>query len=261
MERPALQVLRKPPLFAIIAAIALAANYSGYIKGLALTTPSNAQIVIQLAPLMLILVGLVVYKERINLFQALGFVVAIIGFGLFYRDQISQLLTSPENYNIGVAWVIGAALAWVLFASFQKSLVQQFHAQGLNLVIYLVPTILMIPLVDFGALAEISWKVWGLLIFLGLNTLLAYGAIAEAFRFIPANKVGIIVTINPIITIATMGLLSYIGVDWIQPERISVYGLLGAVLIVTGIIITIVVQRKPKKQQVPSGKWKLGFKR
>jgi len=260
-ERSALQVLKKPPVYAIIAAVALAGNYSGYIKGLELTSPINAQIIIQLAPLMLVLVGLVIYKEKMNRIQVLGVLIAITGFGLFYRDQFSQLLTSPDNYNYGVAWVVGAALAWVVFASLQKSLVQKFHAQGLNLVIYLVPVILMIPLVDFGAMADFSWPVWALLVFLGLNTLLAYGAIAEAFRFIPANKVGIIVTLNPIITITTMALLSTIGVGWIGAEHISVYGLIGAGLIVTGVIITIVVQRKPSNVKILPGKWGLGYKR
>ncbi len=260
-ERAALQVLKKPPPYAVIAAVALAGNYIGYIKGLDLTSPSNAQIIIQLAPLLLIVVGLIIYKEKINGLQALGFLVAILGFGIFYRDQISQLLTSPDNYNLGITWVIGAALAWVVFASLQKGLVQRYHAQGLNLVIYLVPAILMLPLVDYGALTTFSWPVWLLLLFLGLNTLLAYGAIAEAFRFIPANKVGIIVTVNPIITIITMEILTVIGVDWIEPEKISIWGLLGAALIVTGVIIAIVVQRKASDQKVLPGKWRLGFKR
>jgi drug/metabolite transporter (DMT)-like permease len=254
-------VVRKLPVYAIIAAIALAANYAGYIKGLDLTSPSNAQIIIQLAPLMLIVVGLVIYKEQLNILQGLGFAIAIVGFGLFYRDQISQLLVSPNNYNIGIAWVVGAALAWVVFASLQKGLVQRFHAQGLNLIMYLVPSILMIPLADFQVLASLSWPLWGLMIFLGLNTLLAYGAIAEAFRFIPANKVGIIVTVNPIITIITMGILSAVGVNWIEPERISVYGFLGAALIVTGVIIAIVVKRKPESEAVVDRKLRLGLKR
>jgi RarD protein len=260
-ERSALQVLKKPPLYAIIAAVALAGNYSGYIKGLDLTSPSNAQIIIQLAPLMLVLVGLLIYKEKINRLQALGFLVAIAGFGLFYRDQISQFMTSADSYNLGAAWVVAAALAWVVFASLQKGLVQKFHAQGVNLVIYLVPAIIMIPLVDFAALAVISWHVWLLLIFLGVNTLLAYGAIAEAFRFIPANKVGIIVTLNPIITITTMVILTSFGVDWIEPESISVYGLMGAALILTGVMIAIVVQRETGDAKILQRKWKLGYKR
>ncbi len=244
-ERAALKVLRKPPWLAMVAAIGLAFNYIGYIKGLDLTSPSNAQIIIQLAPLLLIVVGLVIYKEKVSARQIFGFIVALFGFGIFYRDQISQLLGSPDNYNAGVAWVVGAALSWVVFASLQKTLVKTFHAQGLNLLIYLVPAILTLPWVDFGVIANLSWKLWILMIFLGLNTLLAYGAIAEAFRFLPANKVGIIVTINPIITIVSMGLLTSLGVNWIEPQRISFYGYLGASLILIGVISAIIVQKKP----------------
>lgn len=260
-ERPALQVLKKPPLLAIVAAVALSFNYIGYIKGLDLTSPSNAQVIIQLAPLLLVMVGLIIYKEKVSAHQIMGFLIALLGFGVFYQDQIGQLLGSPDNYNAGVTWVVGAALAWVLFASLQKSLVQKFHAQGLNLLIYLIPVLLLIPWVDFNVIGSLSLPLWALMIFLGLNTLLAYGAIAEAFRFLPANKVGIIVTINPIITIVTMGLLTSIGVSWIEPERISFYGFLGAILILVGVITAIVLQRKPGPDNLLTRKWRLGLKR
>ncbi len=260
-ERSALQVLKKPPPLAILAAVALTFNYIGYIKGLDLTTPSNAQVIIQLAPLLLVVVGLIIYKEKVSAHQIFGFVVALFGFGVFYRDQISQLLGSPDNYNTGVTWVVGSALAWVLFASLQKGLVQKFHAQGLNLLIYLIPVILLIPWVDFEVVVSLSLPLWALMIFLGLNTLLAYGAIAEAFRFLPANKVGIIVTINPIITIVTMGLLTSIGVSWIEPQRISLYGFLGAILILAGVITAIILQRKPGPGNLVTRRWRLGLKR
>ncbi|TDI65426.1 MAG: DMT family transporter [Bacteroidetes bacterium] len=260
-ERSALQVLKKPPPLAILAAVALTFNYIGYIKGLDLTSPSNAQVIIQLAPLLLVVVGLIIYKEKVSAHQIMGFLIALLGFGVFYQDQIGQLLGSPDNYNAGVTWVVGAALAWVLFASLQKGLVQKFHAQGLNLLIYLIPVVLLIPWVDFEVVVSLSLPLWALMIFLGLNTLLAYGAIAEAFRFLPANKVGIIVTINPIITIVTMGLLTSIGVSWIEPQRISLYGFLGAILILAGVITAIILQRKPSPGNLVTRRWRLGLKR
>ncbi len=260
-ERSALQVLKKPPPLAILAAVALTFNYIGYIKGLDLTSPSNAQLIIQLAPLLLVVVGLIIYKEKVSAHQIMGFLIALLGFGVFYQDQIGQLLGSPDNYNAGVTWVVGAALAWVLFASLQKGLVQKFHAQGLNLLIYLIPVVLLIPWVDFEVVVSLSLPLWALMIFLGLNTLLAYGAIAEAFRFLPANKVGIIVTINPIITIVTMGLLTSIGVSWIEPQRISLYGFLGAILILAGVITAIILQRKPGPGNLVTRRWRLGLKR
>ena len=201
------------------------------------------------------------YKERISTHQAIGFGLAVIGFGVFYKDQIDQFLGSPESYNMGISLVVGAALAWVVFASLQKALVQKFHAQGLNLLIYLVPVITLLPWADFEVMASFSLIMWAFMIFLGLNTLLAYGAIAEAFRFLPANKVGIIVTLNPLITLITMSLLTTFGVNWIEPERISVYGFLGAGLILLGVVTAVVVQGKTNTNLFNVFKWKVGLKR
>ena len=255
----ALSVLRKPPWLGIVAALGLTFNYIGYVTGLDLTTPSNAQVVIQIAPLLLALVGLVIYRERLSPIQTTGFIVAIAGFAVFYRDQIKNLLGSAEAYQSGILWVIAAALAWVLFAALQKKLIAKYHAQGLNALIYLVPVLLIWPLVDFQVIMGFSWKLWALMIFLGLNTLLAYGAIAEAFRYIPANKVGIIIIVNPLITIVTMSFLAYLEVSWIQPERISMLGIVGAFMILIGVTLSVL-----KKKATPiskTGKVAMGIKK
>ncbi len=239
----ALNVFKRPPWLAVVAALGLTFNYIGYVTGLDLTTPSNAQVIIQLAPLLLAVVGLVIFKEKLSPAQTAGFVIAIAGFGVFYRDQIKNLIGSAEDYRTGILWVVAAALAWVLFAAIQKKLVTKYHAQGLNALIYLVPVLLIWPWVDFQVLAGFTWKLWALMLFLGLNTLLAYGAIAEAFRLIPANKVGIIVTINPLITIATMSVLAWMEVSWIQPERISITGILGALMILSGVALSVIAKK------------------
>ena len=242
-----LRIFKKPPILGIVAALGLSFNYIGYIKGLELTTPSNTQVVIQMAPLMLALVGLVVYKERLSWWQTLGFAIAIGGFFVFYRDQLTNLIGSEDIYQAGVYWVMGAALAWVLFAALQKGLVQRYHAQGLNALIYLVPVLVVWPLVDFQAVVELNWVLWLLVVFLGLNTLLAYGAIAEAFRYIPANKVGIIVIVNPLITIAAMGVLGWLEVSWIEAERISPLGVVGAIMILLGVGLAVKAKKAPAK--------------
>ena len=260
-DRKALEVVRRPPLLGIVAALALAFNYTGYIKGLDLTTPSNAQVVIQLAPLLLIVAGLVIYKERISKQQGFGFILALLGFVVFYRDQIGQLIGSADNYNQGIIWVTAAALSWVVFASLQKLLVQKHHAQGLNLLIYLVPSLILIPMVEFESMLTLSWSIWLLVLLLGISTILAYGAIAEAFKLIPANKVGAIATLNPILTISSMAVLTAMGVSWIDPERISIYGFLGAALILLGVVIAIAAQGRTQLRKTIAKGWRLGLKR
>ena len=57
----------------IVATLGLAANYIGFLLGLDHTSPANAQVLIQLGPLLLALGGLVVFRERFAPAQWLGF--------------------------------------------------------------------------------------------------------------------------------------------------------------------------------------------
>ena len=111
----------------------------------------------------------------------------------------------------------------------------------------MIPAILMIPMSDFNSLQGLSFPFWILLIILGLNTAAAYGSLAEAFKYLEANKVAVILTINPIITIISMYILEDLQVDWIQPEKMTYLGLLGAAFIVSGAVLAI---RSPKKKSM-----------
>jgi len=234
-----IKILTNPPLLAIIAAIGLAVNYVGYIKGVELTSPSNAQILIQIAPVLLAISGLVFFKEKMTRIQAFGFIMAITGFIVFYKDQLSNLLTSEKIYNTGILVVVGASFTWVVYAVLQKILVRKYNPQSLNLIIYGVPAIILIPFIELQHLFSLSVGMWLLLIYLGVNTFLAYGFLAEAFKLLEANKVGIIVTLNPMITIVTMLTLTYLEVSWIEPERISSLGIFGALLVISGAILAV----------------------
>ncbi|MGI9545228.1 MAG: DMT family transporter [Cyclobacteriaceae bacterium] len=236
-EPKQLSMIKGPPKWALIAGVALGINYVCYISGLQYTSPSNAQVIIQIAPLLLVVVGLVIYREKVSFWQRLGLITAVVGFALFYRDQISQLIGKESTYNQGVLWVVVAALAWVVFASLQKKMVQKHSAQGLNMIIFLVPAVLLIPWVSWTGIASMNWQGWLMILYLSVNTLLAYGLLAESFRYIPANTVGIIVTVNPIITMLAMAALAYLEVSWIGMESISLLGVLGACLVVTGAIL------------------------
>ena len=78
------KILMRPPLLGILAGLAMAGNYLGFTTGVALTSPSNAQILIQTSPLLVAVVGVVYFKERLTPLQKLGFAIAAGGFVLFY---------------------------------------------------------------------------------------------------------------------------------------------------------------------------------
>jgi drug/metabolite transporter (DMT)-like permease len=235
-----LKILASPPKLVIVGGLGLCLNYIGYISGLHLTSPINAQIIIQLAPVILALIGIVYFKEQVSKKQILGLTLAFIGFIFFYRDQLSYMTVNTTlNYSKGTLYVILGAIFWVVYAVCQKVLVQKYPSQNINLILFLFCSIILFPFIDFKIFSSLTIGMWLLLLFLGLNTLLAYGFLAEAFKYADANKIGIVITLNPIITIATMALLAGMEVNLVKPEILSANGLISAIVVISGAILAV----------------------
>ena len=232
-----LVILRRPPLLGLVAAVGLTVNYLAYLAGLAATTPSNAQILIQTAPLMLAVVGVVAFHERLSKAQVLGVVIAVAGFALFSLDQHEAAVVEGAALWRGNLILFGAAVAWVVYAALQKRLSMTGYApQDLNLLLYVLPAVCLAPWVDWGVLAGLGWGMWALMAFLGANTLIAYGALGEAFQRLPAYQVSLIITLNPLITLAVMAGLGTLGLAWVPADSVGWLGYLAAFLVVTGVV-------------------------
>lgn len=235
-----LSSLNKFPWLAIVAALGLSLNYIGYIKGIELTGPSNSQIIIQSAPLLLGIIGIVFFKEKISKRQLIGIAIAITGFYFFYTNQLDNTSISGKSiYNSGSLYVLLAALFWVVYAVCQKILVRSYPVRVINFILFIFSTFALAPFVDYQSIFQMSLGMWVLMLFLGLNTLLAYSFLGEAFKYADANKVGIIITLNPLITIFAMTVLAYAEVTWISTETLSIPGLISALAVLTGAILAV----------------------
>lgn len=231
------KILIKPPWLLVLAALALSWNYMGYMMGIHHTTPSNAQLFIQTGPLILATAGFIIFKEKLRINQILGFSIALAGFSFFYRDQLAAFFDSAGTYKLGILLTISGAVAWSVYAIFQKKLVVKYSVDSLNLVLFGLPSILYLPFVNFGTLLQLNWLWWLLLIFLGANTFIAYTFLGKALKYTEANKVSIIIILNPMITFITMGILTELNVSWVAHERFSLVTLAGIALVFTGAIL------------------------
>ncbi|MBN1650667.1 MAG: DMT family transporter [Bacteroidales bacterium] len=240
-----LAIFKKPPILAIVAALGLSLNYFGFTSGIHYTSPSTAQVVMQLGPILLGIVGFVVYKEKIGRMQMIGFLIAFLGLSIFYYNQIEGVLADKVNlFNKGFFWVVAGALGWVLYASLQKHLVKSFDTQLLNIIIFAVPSLLFLPFVDFSPFLALSFGQWLLMIFLGLNTIIAYGFLALAFKYTQVNKVSVIISLNPIITFGAITFLFFIDAQWIETTLMGIKTFAGALLVIFGAILVIHFRNK-----------------
>jgi drug/metabolite transporter (DMT)-like permease len=159
------------------------------LQGLKQTSPTNAEVFIQLAPVLMGIGGLVIFKERYTLYQWLGLGILTLGFVLFFHEQLKVVLTAKTTYLLSNLILVIGAVAWAIYALIQKQLLQQLPATSILLIISRGCTVLFTP---FGApqkLFTLSALHLAMLIFAGLNTLMADGAFAEALEHWEASKV------------------------------------------------------------------------
>ena len=238
------KLMIKPPLLLIIATVTLSWNYIGFMMGIHYTTPSNAQLFIQTGPILLALGGIVFFKEKITRLQVIGFAIAIAGMAFFYRDQLVAFFDVQQKYNLGVFYLLTAAVTWAIYALLQKKLVDKFDIQSLNLFIFGLPILLFLPFINLSSLQNLSLITWLILIFVGLNTLFSYTFLSKALQLTEASKVSIIIILNPIITFVSMAVFTWMNVKWIEHERFSVITYIGAFLVIAGAILVAKKQKK-----------------
>ena len=248
VKKPSLlNIYRKPPKMMIAGAVLLAGNYIGYVQGINYAGPAATQIIIQTGPVMLGIIGFAVFKEKLTWIRAIGFIIATAGFCMFYLNQINELVEKKEAITIGALWTLGAASSWTGYAFFNKKLVQKYHPQQINLIIFGLPVLLFLPSVNFDLLAQsYEWWVWVLMVALGLNTVVAYGTLSAAFKYTEANKISIVIIMNPVITFIVLELLMLLNVNWFPINKVSPLAYIGAALVIGGTILAVGLTQKKK---------------
>jgi drug/metabolite transporter (DMT)-like permease len=219
-----------------IATLFLGFNYFLFMQGLALTSPANAEVLIQLSTLLLSFGGLVIFKERYHLYQWLGVSVMICGYVLFFREQLTNLITAHGTYILGSTLIALGATAWAIYALAQKQLLQSLSSPSIMLIIYGGCALLFTPLAKVKSLFILDPFHLGILIFCALNTLIAYGAFAESLEHWEASRVSAVIALAPIVTLILVALVSSVVPNLIPSEHFSSVAIFGAALVVIGSV-------------------------
>lgn len=230
----------------ILSTLFLALNYLLYLQGLAQTSPTNSQVIIQFAPVFFSMGALFIFKERYSLPQWLGLGTLSFGMVLFFEDQIHSLLTSANQYLTGTLILILAAIAWAVYALAQKQLLDQLPSPVIMWIIYGGSVLLYTPSASPEQLAPLTPLQWGMLLFSGVNTFLAYGAFAESLDHWEASRVSAVLSLTPIITLVSVFFVSVLIPSLIAPEHMTLQGIVGAILVVSGSL-SIALGKSPRQ--------------
>lgn len=218
----------------LVAVLGLMGNYVLYLIGLKLLSPGTAQLVVQIGPVLLLVASVFVFRERFSVGQGMGLLVLLAGFGLFFNQRLEELLTSLGTYTTGVLTILLATSIWVFYALSQKQLLTVWHSQQVMMVIYLSCAALLTPWVHpLEALQLTPVQGW-LLLACCLNTLVAYGAFAEALAHWEASRVSATLALTPLVTFVAVALAALVWPEYVHAEDINALGYVGAVTVVFG---------------------------
>jgi len=218
----------------LVAILGLAFNYVLYLMALDRLTPGTMQLIIQVAPIMLMLGSMLVFRERFGLGQVIGLAVLIPGFALFFNQRLIELLTQMSGYTLGILIAIASAFSWALYGLAQKQLLTIWSSVTVMMVIYLACALLLWPLASPLELLQLSTLQRWLLLGCCLNTLVAYGAFAEALAHWEASRVSATVATTPLFTFSMVALGSMLWPGLIEPELLNSLAYLGALMVVGG---------------------------
>ena len=221
----------------------LTSNYVLYLLGLDLTTPSAAQIVIQVAPLLLLIGGVLVFKESFSLVQWFGVSLFVLGLGLFFNHRVGLILDASSDYSFGLLLILIAAITWSVYALAQKQLLVSYSSQQIMWLAYIAATILLFPAAELSSVLSLSVFQWGLLSFCCLNTVIAYGCFAESLQHWEASRVSAVITLTPLTTIMFGFITNHYFPEYIHFEELNWISLSGAGILVVGSLLTALAKR------------------
>jgi drug/metabolite transporter (DMT)-like permease len=225
-------------LLLTVALVGLLGNYILFVVSLDYVGPATAQLVIQLAPILFLLGGLLIFKEAFSRMQWVGLIVLVAGLLLFFNQRLPALLALSGAEAVGVGLVIVAGIVWAGYALAQKQLLLRLSSVNILLLIYIASTVVLLPLARPAAILSLSPFHLVLLVFCTFNTLAAYGCFAEALVHWEASRVSAVIALTPVVTIvAILGFAAlWPGTD--MAAGLDGLGIVGGLVVVVGSVMT-----------------------
>ncbi len=221
-------------VLAVVCVLGLGGNYLTYLMGLSRISPSSAQIVMQFSPIIVLLGGLIFFKEPFSRLQWLGLGGLIVGMGLFFNQRFAELLFVLENYGIGVWLVFASAILWGVFMLAQKPLLRHLPSTSIMALVYWFGMLLFLPLAQPSHIFDLPAIPSLLLACSVVFTLVSYLSFAESLKRMEASRMGALVSLTPLVTMAVMGLLALFDPNLVPMEPLNKPAIGGTLLVVVG---------------------------
>ncbi|MFT4938715.1 MAG: drug/metabolite transporter (DMT)-like permease [Paraglaciecola sp.] len=225
-------------IWLIVATLFLVTNYVANVKGLEYLNPETTQVLMQLAPFLLMLGGIVFYGERFRNIEIIGALLLLVGLLLFFNNSLLGIFNTLDDFTLGILFVIFAAVMWAAYALMQKPLLRLLSAKQLTLLIYLLGVLVLSPFTEFSQVSRMTTLQFGALLFCCVNTIVGYGAFTEALNVWQASKVSAVIAIAPLFTFISMYFAVQLLPTHFSSSELDIWAYIGAGIVIFGSALT-----------------------
>jgi drug/metabolite transporter (DMT)-like permease len=226
------------PRIVAAAFFGVALNMLTFFKGLSLTSPISASVIMVTTPIIVLVLSAVIMKERMLKLKVFGIVLGLVGtaFLILYGKSVEN----APNATLGNFLVFVNAVSYGFYLIIVKKLMQQYNAFTFVKWIYTFGFLMVLPFgwQEFEAVnwnvipTVIYWKIGFVVLF---STFLTYLLNLLSMKELNPSTVAVFIYLQPLFaTIFAIGL----GKDELTWVKI-----ISAVLIFTGVYL--VTQKKP----------------
>jgi drug/metabolite transporter (DMT)-like permease len=202
------------------------------ITGLKFTSATNTGWIIGVTPVIMAILGYIIFKEKITSINVFGIVIAFTG--------IMLLMSKGFIFNIGFIsnkgdfLVLASAFTWSIYSILNKKISIGYSPFMTILFLFIMMTILIIPFTlnngTINSVMHLSLRGWIAIFFLGiLCSGIAYVLWAQALKELEATKVGVFLYFEPFVTVFTAWFL--LG------EVITIITIFSGIIITSGVIL------------------------
>ena len=202
------------------------------VTGLQYTSAANTGWIIGTAPIFIAIMGMIFFKEKINLIQLVGIILAFAG--LFLLISKGNFSSVGFITNKGDFLVLASAFTWGVYSMVNKKISLTYPPLMTILYLFIMMAVILLPITANGhtlvQLEHLSPIGWISVIFLGVFCSgISYVLWAQSLKDMDSSRVGAFLYFEPFVTLFSA---------WIfLNETITLLMFISGIIILAGVII------------------------
>lgn len=216
----------------LCAVAGIAINQLLFIKGLSLTYPIHAALLLLITPILIVFIAAWILKERLGLLKVIGLALGISGALVLVLAKDSS--GSGDNVLLGDLFIIINAISYTIYFIIVKPLMVKYNAVVVLRWVFTIGLVLVLPFgwVEF---TEIPWELYtavdftsmGLIVITG--TFLAYLFNLYGIKILGPSVAGFYIYTQPVFA-------ALIAMFFLH-EQLALYKVIAAILIFSGVFL------------------------